>query len=309
MAEYRAIREKVSFLELCHDPDLCCEVTLQPLRRFGFDAGIIFSDILLPLEAMGARLIFGKGHGPQFPEPIRDRAAIDALKAIDPWKDLPSPLRAIQLTAAAADVPILGFAGAPFTLACYLVEGAGSKEWVTTKRLMWDDPVAFGRLLDKLADMVAAHLQAQVDAGAAAVQVFDTWAGALSAEDFQRWALPYARKALSQVKGAPTLYFTRDAGPFLPWLKDSGADAVGLDWRVDMAMARAALGETPVQGNLDPIALHAPAEVIREKVHSVIRAAGPRGHVFNLGHGIVPSTPMAGVDAAIAAVKEWSWTS
>jgi uroporphyrinogen decarboxylase len=299
MANYRAIRAEVSFLELCADPDLCCEVTLQPLNRFGFDAGIIFSDILLPLASMGRELIFGKGHGPQFPNPVRTRADVDSLTSFDPVRDLPAVLRAIELTVAAADVPILGFAGSPFTLACYLVEGGGSKNWEKTKSLMWQEPETFQLLLNKLADAVGDHLQAQVEAGAAAVQLFDTWAGALSSEDFQRFALPAAQRALARVSGA---------GPFLPWLNDAGADAVGLDWRVDMARARAELGDTPVQGNLDPIALFAPPEEIRRKVHDIIRAAGPTGHVFNLGHGIIPSTPMAGVQAAVAAVQEWSWT-
>ncbi len=307
MANYRAIRERVSFLDLCADPDLCCEVTLQPLERFGFDAGIIFSDILLPLAAMGRELVFGKGHGPQFPDPVRTRADVEGLKPFDPARDLPAVLRAIELTVAAADVPILGFAGSPFTLACYLVEGGGSKNWEKTKSLMWQEPETFRLLLDTLADAVGDHLQAQVEAGAAAVQLFDTWAGALSADDYQRFALPAAAKALSKVTGAPTLYFTRDAGPFLPYLADSGADAIGLDWRVDLGRARATLGDLPVQGNLDPIALFAPPDEIRRQVHAIIRAAGPTGHVFNLGHGIIPSTPMSGVEAAVAAVKGWSW--
>jgi uroporphyrinogen decarboxylase len=308
LPEYMAVRSTLSFLELCHDPDLCCEVTLQPLRRFPFDAGIIFSDILLPLEAMGCPLTFGKGEGPRFPNPVRDRAAIAALKRIDPWRDLPSPLRALQLTTARAGVPILGFAGAPFTLACYLIEGEGSKDWHHTKSMMFKDPEAFGALLDLLAEVVGDHLQAQVEAGAACVQLFDTWAGALAPDDFRRWALPAARKALSKVKGAPTLYFTRDASPFLPWLAEIGADAIGLDWRADMAHARAVLGpHIPVQGNLDPQALAAPPAVIAEKVRAIIAAAGPAGHVFNLGHGLVPSSPISGVHAALDAVRSWSW--
>ena len=308
MPVYRELRSKVSFLELCADADLCCEVTLQPLDRFGFDAGIIFSDILLPLQSMGRELIFGKGHGPQFPDPVRTRADIEGLTDFDPVRDLPAPLRAIQLTNERASVPILGFAGSPFTLACYLVEGGGSKTWHHTKSLMWSDPEAFTLLLDKLAVAVGDHLQAQVEHGAAAVQLFDTWAGALSSEDFRRFALPAARKALSRVSGAPTLYFTRDSGPLLPWLRDSGADAIGLDWRVDMGLARDQLGrDIPVQGNLDPIALYAPADEIRRQVHTIIEKAGRTGHVFNLGHGIHKDTPMAGVEHALDAVRAWSW--
>ncbi len=309
LPEYREVRSRVSFLELCHDPDLACEVTLQPLRRFGFDAGIIFSDILLPLEAMGCTLTFGKGHGPEFPEPIRDRAGIRGLKPFDPVVDLPAPLRALTLTSARAGVPILGFAGAPFTLACYLIEGRGSKDWIEPKKMMMCDPDAFGELLDTLAVAMGHHLQAQVEAGAAAVQLFDTWAGVLSPDDFRRWALPAARKALSMVKGVPRLYFTRDTAPFLPWIHEVGADGYGVDWRTDMAVARAALGpDTPLQGNLDPIALFGPDDDIAARVHSIIRKAGPRAHVFNLGHGITPKTPISGVQAAVEAVRSFRWT-
>ena len=307
LPEYREVRSRVSFLELCHNPELACEVTLQPLRRFGFDAGIIFSDILLPLEAMGADLTFRPGEGPRIHNPVRSREDVAALKGIDPVVDLPSPLKAIALTDAAAGVPILGFAGAPFTLACYLVEGSGSKNWATVKSMMWNDPEGFTTLLNKLADVVAAHLQAQVEAGAAAVQLFDTWAGALSTDDFRRFALPAARRALQGVEGI-TLYFTKDASPFLPLLSEVGASGIGLDWRTDMARARKLLGEdVPVQGNLDPIALHAPPEAITRMTREIIAAAGPKGHVFNLGHGCIPSTPIEGVQAAVDAVKGWSW--
>lgn len=306
LPEYREVRSRVSFLELCHSPELCCEVTLQPLRRFGFDAGIIFSDILLPLEAMGADLTFRPGEGPRIHNPVRDRAGIAALKGIDPVVDLPSPLEAITLTDRLAGVPILGFAGAPFTLACYLIQGGGSRNWEIVKTMMWQDPEGFTELLNKLADVVAAHLQAQVEAGAAAVQLFDTWAGALSSEDFQRFALPAARRALKGVKGL-TLYFTKDASPFLPYLAEVGASAIGLDWRTDMARARELLGDIPIQGNLDPIALHAPPDEVARMTRSVIAAAGPKGHVFNLGHGCIPSTPVAGVQASVDAVKAWSW--
>ncbi len=309
LPEYREIRSKVSFLDVCHNADLACEVTLQPLRRFGFDAGIIFSDILLPLEAMGRKLEFGKGMGPRFPDPVRTASDIDSLKPIDPVRDMPAVLRAIQITREASGVPILGFAGAPWTLACYLVEGQGSKNWIEPKRMMMNDPASFQRLMDKLADAVGDHLQAQVEAGADAVQLFDTWAGALSPEDFRRWALPAAQRALSRVKGAPRLYFTRDTAAFLPWLKDIGADAYGVDWRTDIGRAREVLGGAmPVQGNLDPIALYGPAHDIRARVHQIIKRAGPLGHVFNLGHGITPQTPISGVEAAVEAVRSWQWT-
>ncbi len=307
LPEYQAVRAEHDFLEMCHDPTLATEVTLQPLRRFPLDAAIVFSDILLPLQSMGADLAYVKGTGPVIRNPVRSGAEVDALKAFVPDRDLPATMETMRRCVATADVPVLGFAGAPFTMACYLVEGAGSKMWTQTKKLMFSDPDAFQRLLDRLADAVGDHLQAQVNAGAAAVQLFDTWAGALSAEDFQRWALPAARRALARVSGAPRLYFTRDSGPFLPWLAASGADCIALDWRVDIGRARVVLGDMPVQGNLDPSAVHAPAEEIHRRVHAIIQAAGPRGHVFNLGHGLAPDTPIEGVAAAVDAVRDWSW--
>ncbi|MCK6506348.1 uroporphyrinogen decarboxylase [Myxococcota bacterium] len=310
MPEYMAIRQGLGFLELCADADLCAEVTLQPLRRFRFDAGIIFSDILLPLASMGLDLSFGKGHGPVFANPLRDRSDIDALRDFDPVRDLPAPLRALQILKAATEVPILGFAGAPFTLACYAIEGGGSKDWIRTKQLMWREPAAFQALLDRLADAVGDHMQAQVEAGAVGVQLFDTWAGTLSAEDLRRWALPAAQRAFSRVKGAPTIYYTRDSGPFLPWLRDSGAQVIGLDWRVDIGHARSVLGpEVPVQGNMDPIALFADEAELRRRTEAIIRAAGPAGHVFNLGHGITPETPMEAVETVVEAVRAFRWST
>lgn len=308
LPEYREVRSDHDFLEMCHDPALATEVTLQPLRRFPVDAAIVFSDILLPLECMGADLAYVKGTGPVIHNPVRSGSEVDALKEFVPDRDLPATMETLRRCVAGADVPVLGFAGAPFTMACYMIEGSGSKMWTETKKFMFTDPDGFQRLLDRLADAVGDHLQAQINAGAAAVQLFDTWAGALSAEDFQRWALPAAQRALARVSRAPRLYFTRDSGPFLPWLADSGADAIALDWRIDIGRAREVLGDLPVQGNLDPSAVHAPAEEIRRRVHRIIQAAGPRGHVFNLGHGLAPDTPIEGVAAAVDAVRDWSWT-
>jgi uroporphyrinogen decarboxylase len=307
LPEYRELRAQHTFLEMCHTPELATEVTLQPLRRFELDAAIVFSDILLPLESMGADLIYVKGTGPVIHNPVRSPEDVDALKDFVPERDLPAPLEIMRQCVAGADVPVLGFAGAPFTMACYMIEGSGSKMWTETKKMMFTEPAAFQKLLNVLADAVGDHLQAQINAGASAVQLFDTWAGALSAQDFRRWALPAARRALARVSGAPRMYFTRDSGPFLPWLVESGADAIALDWRVDIGMARDVLGDLPVQGNLDPSAVHAPAEEIRRRVHKIIKAAGPRGHVFNLGHGLAPDTPIEGVAAAVDAVRSWSW--
>ena len=308
LPEYRAVRGDHTFLTMCHTPELAAEVTLQPLRRYPFDAGIIFSDILLPLESMGAELEYVPGTGPVIRNPVRNAADVAALKDFDPIRDLPSPMESIRLTTAATDVPILGFAGAPFTMACYLIEGQGSRNWPETKRLMFSQPKLFGELLNRIADAVGDHLQAQIDAGAVGVQLFDTWAGALTPEDFRRWALPASRRALERVSGAPRIFFTKDTAPFLPWLREVGADAYAVDWRVDIGEARKALGDVPVQGNLDPQALHAPHDEIRRRVQAVIERAGPKGHIFNLGHGITPDIDPDAVRVAVETVHSHRWS-
>jgi len=305
LPEYRAIRSKVSFLELCGDSDLSLEVTLQPVDRFGLDAAIVFSDILPVLEAIGREVVFESGHGPKILSPVRCRADGVDLRRPDVATALPVlPETLRKFRAARPGIPILGFAGAPFTLLCYLVEGGGSRTWEKTKALLWSDPEYAQQLLDLLADVVGDYLQSQVDAGAAAVQIFDTWAGVLGPEDWRRWALSSTQRALSRVKGAPRVYYTRDCAPYLPWLKETGADVFSLDWRVDIGAARKHLGAAPIQGNLDPIALFAPPEEIRRRVHRIVEQAGPVGHIFNLGHGVVPSTPISGVQAMVDAVKE-----
>ncbi len=306
LPEYMEVRSRVSFLDLCHDPDLAVLVTLQPLDRFDLDAAIIFSDILTIPEAMGQEVQFIKGRGPVLPKPIRSRDDVRALKQPDVADALPVvPESLRRFIKARPDTPILGFAGAPWTLFCYMVEGSGSKNWENAKKMLWTDPEASQELLNRLADMVGDYLQTQVDAGALAVQMFDTWAGALSQEDFKRWALPAAQRALSRVKGAPRLYFTKDSSPFLHLLKSTGADAVGLDWRVDIPMAREILGDMPIQGNLDPIALYAPPEEVARRTRAILKQAGPVGHVFNLGHGVTPNTPIEGVHAMVEAVRSY----
>jgi uroporphyrinogen decarboxylase len=307
LPEYRAIRQRVSFLELCADSDLSCEVTIQPVDRFGVDAAIVFSDILTVPEAVGMEVVFDLGHGPRLPSPLRSASDVDKLVRPDvtaarSLQTVPETLK--KFRAQRPDTPILGFAGAPYTLLSYMCEGKGSDDWIETKKLLMSDPATAQRALDLLADVVGDYLQLQIDSGAAGVQIFDTWAGALSVEDYKRFALPATARALARVKGAPRLHFTRDTMPFLHLVKQTGADAVALDWRADMAHVRSLLGEMPVQGNLDPIALFGPPEHIRARVHQICDAAGPVGHVFNLGHGIQPSTPIEGVEAMVAAVKE-----
>lgn len=305
LPEYRAVRERVTFLDLCRDADLACEVTVQPVDRFPLDAAIVFSDILTVPEALGLEVQFDAGHGPRLPRTLRSAADVDALirpDVADALPVVPETLR--RFKAARPDVPILGFAGAPFTLLCYMCEGKGSTDWVETKKLMMSAPDVARKALDLLADVVGDYLQLQVDAGAAGVQIFDTWAGALAPDDYVRFALPAVQRALGRVKGAPRIHFTRDTMPLLHHAKATGADVIGLDWRVDVKRARAELGATPIQGNLDPIALYGPVDDIKARVHRICDEAGPLGHVFNLGHGVTPATPIAGVEAMIAAVHE-----
>jgi uroporphyrinogen decarboxylase len=304
LPEYRAVRERVSFLDLCGDADLACEVTVQPIDRFGVDAAIVFSDILTVPEALGMKVVFEAGGGPKLPEPLRDAAQVDQLRRPDVSVALPVvPETLRRFRAARPETPILGFAGAPFTLLCYMVEGGGSDDWIETKKLLLSAPDRARKVLDLLADVVGDYLQSQIDAGAAGVQIFDTWAGILSVDDYRTFALPAVQRALARVKGAPRIHFTRDTMPFLHLAKETGADVIGLDWRADVTWARKVLGDTPIQGNLDPIALYGPADTITRKVHAICDAAGPVGHVFNLGHGITPKTPIAGVEAMVAAVK------
>jgi uroporphyrinogen decarboxylase len=306
LPEYREVRKRASFLDLCHDPDLALEVTLQPIDRFGLDAAIVFSDILVVLAAMGRTVVFEQGEGPQV-DAIKTAADVHALVRPDVTEALPwAPETIRRFRAQRPDVPILGFAGAPFTLLCYLVEGMGSREWLVAKRFLWQEPALAAHVLDLLADIVGDLLEAQARAGAAAVQLFDTWAGVLTPEDYVRFALPAAQRALARVKSAPRIYYTKDSAPFLGHLKATGADCIGLDWRVELGAARRVLGDIPVQGNLDPALLYAPTDVIRARVRAILEAGGGRGHVFNLGHGISPNAPIEGVQAMVDEVKSWS---
>jgi uroporphyrinogen decarboxylase len=305
MSEYRALREGRTFLDLCHDPDLAYEVTMQPIRAFDLDAAIVFADILLVPAAMGMDLHFEPGRGPVFPHPIESTGDVSALQALQPEQALSATLTAIERLVADLDRPVLGFAGAPFTVACYAIEGQGSKDWVRVRRFMADQPEAFQALLDALADATARWLNAQIAAGAHAIQLFDTWAGLLGPRDFRKYALASAKRVFAQVEGVPRIYFMRDAAAVLPWIPDTGCDAVGLDWRVPMSVARAHLGKIPVQGNLDPMVLFQDEAQIRQAVHEVLAQAGPRGHIFNLGHGIHRFTPPEAVAVVVDAVRSF----
>ena len=296
MPEYRAIKERSSFLEMCRTPDLAVEITLQPVRALGVDAAILFSDIMIPLAAMGIEVEFAPG--PIVRHPIRDRATVNALRVPEPEESVPFVLESLQRLRRELPphVALIGFCGAPWTLANYVVEGGGAKEFVRMKQLCFEDPVTAERLLDKLAATNGTYLCAQVAAGAQAVQIFDTWAGILDADDYARWALPHVQTVVRAVRatGAPVIYFARDSGALLPLLAQTGADVVGLDWRVPLDQAQRQFGAgIAVQGNLDPAVLFAPWDEVARRTDRVLDRAGRApGHIFNLGHGVLQGTPV-----------------
>lgn len=293
LPEYRAIRERANLFEICRSPDLAAEVTLQPVRRLGVDAAILFSDITLPLAAVGVDLEIVSGVGPVIANPIRSAADLERLRPFDPAADAPYVAEAVRLAVAELDVPLIGFAGGPFTLASYLIEGGPSKTHMRTRRLMYSEPLLWQRLLAALADIAIASLRAQVAAGAQAVQIFESWAGALSPDSYREFVLPAAQRIFRGIAdlGVPRIHFGVGTGELLPLMAAAGPDVVGVDWHVPLGVARERLGgEIPVQGNLDPAVCLAPWEVVARHVDAVLDAGGGRGHVFNLGHGVVPET-------------------
>jgi uroporphyrinogen decarboxylase len=312
LAEYRAIREKTPFLTMCKTPELAAEVTLQPLRRFELDAAIIFADILLPLEPMGVELSFSSGDGPVIGSPIRRAADVERLRLIEPEEDVPFVLEAIRLVRAELEdkVPLIGFSGAPFTLASYLIEGGASRHFLETKRLMYGSEELWRTLMSKLASVVGTYLKAQVEAGVQAVQLFDSWVGCLAPADYARYVLPYTRAAIRALGSeVPVIHFGTGTASLLELMREAGGDVIGVDWRVDLGKAWERLGPETVaiQGNLDPAALHGPPELILERVDDILRAASDRpGHVFNLGHGILPTTPVDAVACLVDIVHELS---
>ncbi len=296
MEEYRAIRQRHTLLEICLQPELAAEVTLQPVRKLGVDAAILFADILLPLEPMGASFHFAAGEGPVFDQPVRDASAVEALRIIDPVESLPHVLEAIRILRAELDgrTPLIGFAGAPFTLASYLVEGGKSQNYANTKRMMYRDPGLWNALMEKLAEVVRSYLRAQVAAGAQAVQLFDSWVGSLCPDDYVQFIQPHVRGILSdlQATGVPVIHFGTNTGALLEHLRDAGGTVIGVDWRTPLDLARRRLGAgVAVQGNLDPLLLGAPRPLLDARVENILERAGSEpGHVFNLGHGILPDT-------------------
>jgi uroporphyrinogen decarboxylase len=302
MAEYRALRERHSLLTLCRTPELAVEVTLQPVRALGVDAAILFSDLLLPLDPMGVPFDFQAGEGPVISKPVRSRADIDRLRAFEPRADLGMVLEAIRLLRRELQVPLIGFAGAPFTLASYAIEGGHSSQFALTKALMYGDPQAWHALASLLARVVGEYLVAQIEAGAQAVQVFDSWVGALDEGDYREFVLPHTRAIFDRVGGrVPTIHFGTGTGHLLRAQREAGGDVIGVDWRtpLDEGWQRAG-ADAGVQGNLDPTLLLGPRERLLARVDDVLRRAGGRaGHVFNLGHGILPPTPVENVKAVV----------
>jgi len=307
LPEYRAVREKVSFLELCKSPDLATEVTLQPVDILGVDAAILFSDILVVCEAMGLELIL-EDRGPEFPRPLRSAAEVRALRVPDPEGELRYVMEAVRRIRRALDgrVPLIGFCGAPWTLAAYMIEGGGSKNFEKAKALLFGDEALAHELLGKLADALGLYLNAQVAAGAQAVQIFDSWAGALAPDDYARFGAPYLARVVASVRGkVPVIVFGVETGELLGQLAGTSADVVGVDWRVPLSEARRRAGPAPaLQGNLDPAALLLPRPQLEARVRRVMEEAARAGggHVFNLGHGILPPTPVENARALVEMV-------
>ena len=321
LPEYREVRATAGgFLGLVRDPVKSCEVTLQPIRRFGFDASIVFSDILVVPEAMGMELTFGVGEGPKLSPPIRSQADVDRLHVPDPdafgyvYETIKRIVDGLPAAAKEAnvdgvvDVPLIGFCGAPFTVASYMVEGEGSKHFVEVKRFMHAQREAFLALLDKLVDASVGYLVQQVKSGARVIQLFDTWAGELSPDDLRDFAVAPTKKLIAKVRAqvdVPVIYFARGCADALDIVKEADADGFGLDWRARLGRSWQALGEVCIQGNLDPAALFAPADVVAAKTAAVLAEVGTRpGYIFNLGHGILPQTPIENVEAMLKVVRE-----
>lgn len=317
LPEYKATRARAgSFMDLCRNADLACEVTLQPLERFDLDAAILFSDILTVPDAMGLGLRFAQGEGPVFDHPVRDRAAIERLGAPDPEQDLGYVMNAVRTIRGALEgrVPLIGFSGSPWTLATYMVEGGTTKDFARIKGLMYSDPTAAHLLLDKLVTAVTDYLNAQIEAGAQAVMIFDTWGGVLSPEKYHEFSLDPMRRIVAGLKREyegqkiPVVLFTKGGGQWAEWIADAGADGIGLDWTVDIGSVREKVGNrVALQGNLDPSVLYAAPNVIEAEVERVLTSFGHgNGHVFNLGHGIHQHVNPDNVSVLVDAVHRLS---
>lgn len=306
MAEYRALREKHTLLTLCKTPDLAAEVTMQPIRRFALDAAIIFADILLPIEPMGLHLEFAKGEGPVIENAVSSPADVDALRVFDVNEGLGFVLDAIRLVVRELDdTPLIGFAGAPFTVASYVIEGGHSRHFLKTKRFYYEHPRAWHLLMEKISEVTAKYLQQQVLAGASVVQLFDSWVGALSPEDYREYVLPHSRRILQSIS-APTIHFSTGTSSYLNLIAEAGGNAIGVDWRIPLDRAWEMIPGRAIQGNLDPANLLRPAGELRAEVRKVLtQAAGKPGHIFNLGHGVFPEVPPENVQLLVEEVHNF----
>jgi uroporphyrinogen decarboxylase len=311
MAEYRAVRKQYSLIEICKKPAIAAEVTITAAEALGVDAAIIFADLLLPLEVMGLPFHFSAGEGPVIEQPIRDHAAIARLRT-DRAAELGYVAEAVSLVAKhfGSTLPVIGFCGAPFTLASYMIEGGGSRNYVHAKKMMYSSPGAWDELMKKIVTVVAEYSAEQVRAGADTIQVFDSWVGCLSVEDYRRYVLPHVTDLVGRIQkaGVPVIYFGTDSATLLPSMKETGAEVIGLDWRIPLNEGWKSLGlQGAVQGNLDPVLLFADWKELKSRAEEILRlAAGRPGHIFNLGHGILPETPVENVKMLAGFVRDHS---
>lgn len=312
LKEYRAIRQKYSFWEMCKIPELAAEITLLPVNKLNVDAAILFSDILVPVEAMGMKIEFTKKQGPVLENPVKTEKDVQKLKALKDGEEVSFVLKAIHLLKKdlARKLPLIGFSGAPFTLASYMIEGGGSKNYLKTKQMMLKDPSLFHSLMEKITQTVTAYLKAQIEAGVQAIQLFDSWVGCLSPPDYETFVLPHSRKIFKSLveKGIPAIHFAVNSATLLELMKKAGGDVIGIDWRTNLDDAWSRISyDKGIQGNLDPVILFSPPSVIEERVKDVLkRAANRPGHIFNLGHGVLPQTPVENVQALVEMVHQFS---
>jgi uroporphyrinogen decarboxylase len=311
MKEYRALRKKYSFLEMCKNPELAAQVTLQPVERFKLDAAIIFSDILIPLEPMGVEFEFGKGEGPSFHHPLRQMEDIEKLRIIEPEQELSFLMKAIQIVRKELEdkIPLIGFSGAPFTLASYVIEGGHSTNYTLTKSLMYQNRTAWDVLMEKISEVLIRYLNAQTRSGVQALQLFDSWVGCLSPGDYEEYVLPYSQKVIRGIgQKVPLIHFATSSSTLLGLMKQAGGDVIGVDWRMNIGETWARLGyDIAIQGNLDPVVLYGPVDLIEKEVKRILDSVrGRPGHIFNLGHGILPDTPPDHVAALVEMVHEYS---
>ncbi len=311
LPEYREIRAKHTFLEMCKTPDVAAEVTIQPVRRFEIDAAIIFADILLPLEPMGIGLEFAKGEGPVIHNPVRTMADVQKLRPIDAATQIEYLMKAIKIALKELNgkVPLIGFSGAPFTLASYIIEGGGSRNYENAKTMMFAEPKAWHKLMEHLTAVIINYLNAQIDTGVQVVQLFDSWVGALGSSDYREFVLPHQKNVIAGIKKTvPLIHFAHGASHLLEMVSEAGGDVIGLDWRSDLDVAWKRVGfDKAVQGNLDPVSLFGSKDFIRKRTKEILdQAAGRNGHIMNLGHGILQQTPLDHAEEFINATHELS---